>query len=640
MGGGELKGILGEIAGVMEGIKETLISQNELDKDAAADALKAKQKKKRSLGESALEATKNALQSAGEKILAPVKNVFSEIFDWITAIFLGRVAIRLWDWFSDPANADKIKSIFKFLKDWWPVIVAGIMAIVGPGVTFTVGAIALLMWGVPKIIDAVKSVFGFGKDIDKEIKDGSKQSEDDLTSAQDNLNKEIDAKISEAQKDQPNVEPVEDATPDPDAQQIPAQELNKGGEVKGTGDKDTVPAMLTPGEFVMSKGAVGTWGKDMLEGMNAAGGGTNIPSVAEKPQESKGIKPKTPVVSEYAGGGEVKTDGLFDGILGFRGGGVVPGDDKNDKKEEKKPQGLMRGLAGAADFLTGGIFDFDKRGSMVDGVKNMMGGGGGGSSFAKDMIMEHEGLRTDVYKDSKGFLTVGYGHLIDMGSPKDIQKLQEGDSITEERAHQLFEQDYNEHKDAATKIPGYNQADEKQQAALIDLTFNMGPDWHKDFPKFTAAFKAGNYELAGAELENSKWYGDVARRAPTIVSLIKGKGLPQGSYLGGKDGVQGAQGLGGKDGAQGAAAAVSGAGGGRYEGSSSTPAKVTAPPPVTSINPPTKPSSTVAYAHQHEQSQSQDEQSLPGADSNGNIPDFDAGIMISQDKIRTLGIAI
>ena len=32
--------------------------------------------------------------------------------------------------------------------------------------------------------------------------------------------------------------------------------VNKGGEVPGTGDKDTVPAMLTPGEFVMSKGAV------------------------------------------------------------------------------------------------------------------------------------------------------------------------------------------------------------------------------------------------------------------------------------------------------------------------------------------------------------------------------------------------
>ena len=40
---------------------------------------------------------------------------------------------------------------------------------------------------------------------------------------------------------------------------------------------DPVPAMLTPGEFVMSKDAVQKWGVNTLEGMNAAGGGTNIP---------------------------------------------------------------------------------------------------------------------------------------------------------------------------------------------------------------------------------------------------------------------------------------------------------------------------------------------------------------------------
>ena len=239
------------------------------------------------------------------------------------------------------------------------------------------------------------------------------------------------------------------------------------------------------------------------------------------------------------------------------------------------------------------------------------------------MIKEHEGLRTDAYKDSKGFLTVGYGHLIDSGSPKDIQKLQEGDSITEERAHQLFEQDYKEHADAAKKIPGYGKADEKQQAALIDLTFNMGPDWHTDFPKFTAAFKAGNYELAGAELENSKWYGDVARRAPTIVSLIKGKGVPEGSYLG-----SGGFAVGG--------ALKGGESGGRYGGSSSTPANVTAPPPVSNIGPPVT-GTSMATAHQHEED---------GADAplpqnvTPSLPEIDAGMMVSVYKIRTLGIMV
>jgi hypothetical protein len=54
---------------------------------------------------------------------------------------------------------------------------------------------------------------------------------------------------------------------------------NKGGKVPGSGNKDTVPAMLTPGEFVMSKGAVDQIGVDNLKEMNAAGGGTNQPKL-------------------------------------------------------------------------------------------------------------------------------------------------------------------------------------------------------------------------------------------------------------------------------------------------------------------------------------------------------------------------
>ena len=48
--------------------------------------------------------------------------------------------------------------------------------------------------------------------------------------------------------------------------------FNKGGMAKGT---DTVPAMLTPGEVVMSKPAVDYWGADNLLSMNKEGGGTN-----------------------------------------------------------------------------------------------------------------------------------------------------------------------------------------------------------------------------------------------------------------------------------------------------------------------------------------------------------------------------
>ena len=71
------------------------------------------------------------------------------------------------------------------------------------------------------------------------------------------------------------------------------KKYNKGGIVPGSGNTDSVRAMLTPGEFVMSKGAVQQYGLDTMKSMNAAGGGTNIPMV------SNGI-------TYAAGGGEVK----------------------------------------------------------------------------------------------------------------------------------------------------------------------------------------------------------------------------------------------------------------------------------------------------------------------------------------------
>jgi len=80
--------------------------------------------------------------------------------------------------------------------------------------------------------------------------------------------------------------------------------FNKGGQVPGSGNTDTVPAMLTPGEFVMSKGAVQKYGVDTLEGMNAAAGGTNVPVLMPN-KKRKGFpgggRPYAPTMSEQLG---------------------------------------------------------------------------------------------------------------------------------------------------------------------------------------------------------------------------------------------------------------------------------------------------------------------------------------------------
>jgi hypothetical protein len=47
--------------------------------------------------------------------------------------------------------------------------------------------------------------------------------------------------------------------------------VNSGGSIPGQGNTDTVPAMLTPGEFVVNKDAVKTIGKEKLESLNKKG---------------------------------------------------------------------------------------------------------------------------------------------------------------------------------------------------------------------------------------------------------------------------------------------------------------------------------------------------------------------------------
>ena len=37
-------------------------------------------------------------------------------------MILGRAFIKLMDWLQKPENQEKMKNVFRFLKDWWPAL--------------------------------------------------------------------------------------------------------------------------------------------------------------------------------------------------------------------------------------------------------------------------------------------------------------------------------------------------------------------------------------------------------------------------------------------------------------------------------------------------------------------------------------
>ena len=302
------------IAASVDNIVGILKGQADAQKDAAADARVAGEEKEAKGREKGLETkTFSGLKKVGQKIMKPIQSIWDKLIHFITTVLLGRVVIKFIEWFSDGKNAEKISSLFRFLKDWWPALVAGLMLFLGPGILSAVGLVALLAWGVPKIVDVAKYIWELPGKIFAFLKGGP---------GGDN---KIDTKttpsgVSRQDARQGGIEGGEDAPEGVDLQmgenlkqdasklEEPPTEFAQGGQVPGSGNRDTVPAMLTPGEFVMSKGAVSKWGASTLASMNAAGGGTNRPSI----------------MNQYRGGGSVlqSTTNNFN-LKGYRGGGYI-----------------------------------------------------------------------------------------------------------------------------------------------------------------------------------------------------------------------------------------------------------------------------------------------------------------------------
>ena len=314
-------------------IKEKVISieallgdQYKLKEDQAKVERKLKERKGRKLNEKLLEGGKKVwegVKKTGEKILAPFQSVWDNIIGFIQKIILGRVLFKILEWAGDPKNQDKIKSIGKFFNDFWPVMLAGYL-LFGNSLTSMVTGMLIQMgqWIAPMLLAIgklmlnpwVAAAVGLGLTA-AWLSTKKNKTDQNVDQSVEDVGEEETVNLLKEEKEDKNVlermggfVTGEGQERDEQIQRVETGEersygrggftgelinsmvnpvgsklgfgFNKGGTVPGSGDTDTVPAMLTPGEFVMSKGAVQKYGADTLAGMNAAGGGTNIPTVS------------------------------------------------------------------------------------------------------------------------------------------------------------------------------------------------------------------------------------------------------------------------------------------------------------------------------------------------------------------------
>jgi len=144
----------------------------------------------------------------------------------------------------------------------------------------------------------------------------------------------------------------------------------------------------------------------------------------------------------------------------------------------------------------------------------------------REEIAQDEGVKKNdsgqhiVYLDHLNLATVGIGHLVtewddEYGKPV-------GTEVSEDRVNELFDQDVQVTIDECKLL--YNNFDElpeEAQQIIANMMFNMGRPRLSRFHKMKKAVDAGDWEEAGNQMKDSRWYNQVTTRAERLVKRMK-----------------------------------------------------------------------------------------------------------------------
>ena len=296
---------LDEILKGIDSIRETLKKEEDLKKKQASDSKKSEERKKRKAKEEKLEGSVfKGLAKQAKKVFAPVKSILDRMIDFFTKILIGRFLVKLIDWMTDGKNQKKLEALGFLLEKTWPALITAfvlfgtsfggiIRTILGLAIKYTGKLLVAAAKFAIKNPLAAAAVTIVGGTAIGGIMQSQTQSNDPERAAQGKT--QLDDTLE-----------FGGATGDP----MGALFGSGGGLTPKPKGTDTIPAMLTPGEFVMSKGAVDTFGTGFMEAVNSMGGGTNKPkksngtlyaSTGGSPKEEPGGRNKTK--TKESGGG-------------------------------------------------------------------------------------------------------------------------------------------------------------------------------------------------------------------------------------------------------------------------------------------------------------------------------------------------
>ena len=133
---------------------------------------------------------------------------------------------------------------------------------------------------------------------------------------------------------------------------------------------------------------------------------------------------------------------------------------------------------------------------------------------AKKQVRDDEGWRAFPYEDHLGYLTIGYGFLIDPRKSEGLPK-----PVAEWWLNWLVES-----RIAAmtARWPPFATQPEEVQLALLNMSYQLGVNGVLNFRKMRAALERGDRAEAKVQALDSEWARQTPERAQRVADAIGG----------------------------------------------------------------------------------------------------------------------
>lgn len=134
----------------------------------------------------------------------------------------------------------------------------------------------------------------------------------------------------------------------------------------------------------------------------------------------------------------------------------------------------------------------------------------------KQRIKEHEGFRNQVYMDSIGNPTIGYGHLITNADSFKMGKTYETKVLDE-----VFDKDFNIAVEHAEQLLAGIDICITAKEVIIEMVFQLGIGGVSKFKKMFEALRKEDYNQAANEMLNSLWFQQTPQRCKKLSDIMR-----------------------------------------------------------------------------------------------------------------------